>query len=313
MWGRLRLRLLNKRRPGVALVTTDVVGLHGGDEDLPHLVGSLSRRGVRTRTAVWHDPTVSWNDYDLLILRSPWDYTHRFDEFNDWFDGVSNRVEVLNCGHTVRWNLDKSYLLSLAAAGVPVIPTQVAATAGEVDEALAGVDAEAVVVKPLVGAGSSHAGMFEKGDPAAVALASRILSLGRQVAVQPAIPSVAKTGEKDLVFIDGEFSHAVTKGPILAMGGELIDGSYRETIEPYQARPSEVALASKCLESLSVMVRQSGCDCYTCTPLYARFDLVDSHSGPLLLEAEVFEPSLFVGTAPASAERFAEAVIARLG
>jgi hypothetical protein len=32
-----------------------------------------------------------------------------------------------------------------------------------------------------------------------------------------------------------------------------------------------------------------------------------------LLEAEEFEPSLFVGTAPASAERFAEAVIARLG
>jgi hypothetical protein len=47
-------------------------------------------------------------------------------------------------------------------------------------------------------------------------------------------------------------------------------------------------------------------------PLYARLDLVETNEGPALLEAELFEPSYFVHTAPASEARFASAVLARL-
>jgi hypothetical protein len=46
--------------------------------------------------------------------------------------------------------------------------------------------------------------------------------------------------------------------------------------------------------------------------LYARVDLLDSASGPIVIEVELTEPSLFVGTAPGAPQRFAAAVAARV-
>ena len=44
--------------------------------------------------------------------------------------------------------------------------------------------------------------------------------------------------------------------------------------------------------------------------LYARVDLIpDADGAPLLVELELAEPSLFLGTAPGSADRFADAIV----
>lgn len=48
--------------------------------------------------------------------------------------------------------------------------------------------------------------------------------------MQPAIDSVAMVGERALVYFDGVFSHALTKGPLLDLGGELLGGVYTEQI-----------------------------------------------------------------------------------
>ena len=78
-----------------------------------------------------------------------------------------------------------------------------------------------MVVKPTVSAGSKNTGLFRRGDPAARALADEILGLGKTVMVQPAIASVAAVGETAMLYFDGQFSHSVTKGPLLAEGGGL--------------------------------------------------------------------------------------------
>ena len=47
--------------------------------------------------------------------------------------------------------------------------------------------------------------------------------------------------------------------------------------------------------------------------LYARVDLIPGpDGGPTLIELELTEPSLFLRTAPASADRLAEAILKRL-
>ena len=49
----------------------------GGDADDAPLVAALPE----ARWAVWDDPSVDWSAFDLVVLRSTWDYQERHDEF----------------------------------------------------------------------------------------------------------------------------------------------------------------------------------------------------------------------------------------
>jgi len=48
------------------------------------------------------------------------------------------------------------------------------------------------------------------------------------------------------------------------------------------------------------------------TPLYARVDLLPHDGGPVIIEVELTEPSVFVAHAEGAPERFAEAIAAVL-
>ena len=49
-----------------------------------------------------------------------------------------------------------------------------------------------------------------------------------------------------------------------------------------------------------------------CCSAYARVDLLDTEQGPVVIELELTEPSLFFGTAPGSADRLVTAVLRHL-
>src|SRR5699024_7938655 len=112
---------------------------------------------------------------------------------------------------------------------------------GDADQGPGG-EAEAephVVLKPTVGAGAQLAGLLRPDDPAALALGRSILAEDRTVMLQPEIPELTAGREKALYMVDGGFTHAVAKGALLARGGGLRGGSYRET--PAQVATSPAA------------------------------------------------------------------------
>ena len=86
--------------------------------------GAWRARGSRREAAVWDDPDVDWLAYELVIVRSTWDYPRRRDAFVAWAERLPR---VLNPAAVLRWNTDKRYLADLAAAGVPTVPTVFAA------------------------------------------------------------------------------------------------------------------------------------------------------------------------------------------
>ena len=130
--------------------------------------------------------------------------------------------------------------------------------------------------------------------------------------VQPCIPGVAEVGERSVVYFDGSLSHTLAKGPLLALGGGLIGGEYRETITATTVTDAEHELADTVARVVPSILRRNGCDCASAVPLYARYDMVMSDDGPLLLEAELFEPCFFLHTSPGSEHHFAAAVARRL-
>ncbi|MBS1848433.1 MAG: hypothetical protein JST73_09170 [Actinobacteria bacterium] len=296
----------------VALVTTDLAAVGETDHDLDRIIGALGDLGIAATAARWRDPTVTWDDFELVVIRSPWDYPEHLADFLAWMARIETATTVRNCPTMIRWNLDKTYLSVLQRAGIPIVPTEFCDDAAAVDAALDRVETPRVVVKPNISIGSRDSGLFDRGDPRARGLAADILTGGRRVLVQPAVERVAEVGEHDLVCFDGRFSHAFVKGPILRPGGGFLGGTYTEVIDPVTPTDAEIDLAERAGRAIADAVGHETCGCGDTTPLYARFDIVDASVGPLLLEAELFEPAFFLDSAPGAAERFAEAVRARL-
>ncbi|NLA34725.1 MAG: hypothetical protein GX868_03445 [Actinobacteria bacterium] len=297
----------------IALVTTDMSTIEFDDPDLEPIHAALVAAGHDTVQANWLDESVDWSAFDLAVIRCPWDYMSRVEEFLAWLDRVETLTTLWNPPAFIRWNLDKTYLLTLDHLGVPVVPTLVAASVDEVGEAIAAVvdtGFDNLVVKPTVSAGSKDTGLFSADDPAAVKLAEHIVAMGKQVIVQPAIPSVAEVGEQALMFFNGEFSHAFNKGPLLAHGGGLLSGDeYVEQLSLATPTVDELDVAHRVLDA----VRSVAPGLEGRFPLYARIDLVATDEGPLLLEAEMFEPSYNVWLADGLVERFVAAVESVLG
>jgi glutathione synthase/RimK-type ligase-like ATP-grasp enzyme len=280
----------------VALVTCGALPDLEDDDRL--VIGPLEALGVRAGPVVWDDPAADWSGYDLAVLRSPWDYTARRDDFVAWAGSVprlANPVDI------VAWNTDKTYLSVLADAGVPVVPTEWIRPGDPWQPP----DGE-YVVKPAVSSGSRDTGRYATSDGAlAREHVRRLQAAGRLVMVQPYLSAVDEAGETGLLYIGGALSHAIRKGPMLSGpdSGTRPPGLYLpERITARQPSDAEVEVAEKVLAAVP-----GGAD----RLLYARVDLIPGPDGsPLLVELELTEPSLFLGWAPASAERFASAIAA---
>jgi hypothetical protein len=270
------------------------------DPDDRPLAAALRGRGHRVAIVAWDDSGFDWAQARLVLLRNPWDYYRRFEEFLAWAARVDAATSLWNPLAVLRWNLHKGYLVELAAAGVPVVPTELVRRGSDCDlpALLARRGWRRGVVKPAVSADSWETVVFDSGELAAAAeLVARRLP-ERDLLVQPFLESVESDGERCLVFLDGELSHAVRKNPITRGGrwAGLPEGT------PVAVADDELAIARRVLAAAPA----SGL-------LYARVDLVrDATGAPVLLELELAEPTLFLADHPAGLARLVAGIERRL-
>jgi hypothetical protein len=282
----------------VALVTCAEVPDLDPDDRL--LLEPLARYNVGADPVVWDDAGVNWGAYDLVVLRSPWDYTRRREEFVAWARMVPR---LTNPADVVGWNTDKRYLGDLQTAGVPVVPTEWIAP----DEHWALPARGEWVIKPAVSAGSIDTGRYDMADPEhrelAVGHLTRLRQAGRLVMVQPYLPSVDSYGETAVLFLGGRYSHAVRKGPMLTGPDVGVEGLFKEEdITAREPTEHELAVAARALDAVPGGPERL---------LYARFDLVAGRDGePLVIELELTEPSLFLYTAANAPDTLAAAIAA---
>ncbi|HWS32762.1 MAG TPA: hypothetical protein VN408_08460, partial [Actinoplanes sp.] len=167
------------------------------------------------------------------------------------------------------------------------------------------------VVKPTVSAGSQDTGRYllPGQTDLAVAHVERLTAAGRTAMIQPYLSAVDTEGETAVLCLpdaSGEltFSHGIRKSAMLTVsgGGRVDAGSERITAR--QPSIAELDLAVRVLAAIPGGAKQL---------LYARVDMIPGPDGaPTLIELELTEPSLFLRTAPGSADRLADAILARL-
>jgi glutathione synthase/RimK-type ligase-like ATP-grasp enzyme len=197
----------------------------------------------------------------------------------------------------LRWSSDKRYLNDLAGRGCDVIPTVWNPDhAGELPVA------DEWVVKPAISAGSRNTARWATRDEVLEHVRG-LRAAGATAMVQPYVASVDYQGETALLFIGGRFSHAVRKGPLLLPDeGVRQDRNSRGDLRVVNATTEQLALARTVLAAATAQLA------LTAPLLYARVDVVAGDRGPLLLELELIEPSLFLPQDPAAPQRLVGAV-----
>jgi hypothetical protein len=276
------------------------VDLPEPDLDEAPLLAGLAAAGLTTGVLAWDDPAADWSAARMTVLRATWNYPLRPRAFLRWAQATAGVTDLWNRLPAVRWCLHKSYLLDLQRSGVAVAPTELVPHGS--DRTLAEVMRRRgwreAVVKPAISAASFRTKRVHATRQAEGEAHLRALAVDGDVLVQQYLHAVEDYGERALVWIDGELTHAVRKSPRFDEDDESVSAA-----QPIA--PAEAALATAALDRVAAALGEP--------PLYARIDVAPGPGGePLLMELELIEPSLFFPQSPAALTRFVAAIRRRL-
>ncbi len=282
-------------------------------DDRP-FAAALERRGLAPVPVRWDDPAEPWERHSALLLRSCWDYHHRAEAFARWLDRLESLgSRVYNPLPTLRWNLRKTYLRDLEAAGTRITGTVWAemGSATTLSDVARSTGWTTMVVKPTVSASGWETWLVERagvaGDERRFARDLRT----RDLMIQPFMPSVLTEGEISFIFLVGRYSHAVRKRP---MPGEFrVQEEHGGSVEREQPAASLVAQAARALAAVPQAARAPLQRAATPAPLYARVDGLVVEGGLVVTELELIEPKLYFGWGEGAADRLAQEVAQRLG
>jgi len=191
-------------------LSMDDLGSYVSDDELA--VPPLRALGWQVDTVSWRDKTVDWNDYEAVIIRTPWDYQRDPEAFLDVLaviDASSARLE--NSIDIVKWNLNKGYLRDLEKKGVNIVPTiwkERGIDKTDVGEWLRYFNTGEVVLKPTVSATAEFTYRLTAFQPELTEIFA-----GREYMVQPFMPNIVTEGEYSLFYFSGEYSHTILKAP----------------------------------------------------------------------------------------------------
>ena len=277
--------------PNVALATCAKLPEPDADEEL--LVRALEARGAHVRLLPWDDAAQAASSNELVVVRSTWNYFEDLERFLAWVERTSRVANILNPADVIRANVKKTYLRDLERRGIDIVPTEYVAR-GEsrpIDEICRARGWGAIVIKPVVSAGSFLTRRFEASQTAEAQRFLDEITVERDAMVQRYMESVDGYGERSIVWIDGEPSHAIRKSPRFVGGAESVSAEM-------PIAEDERALADRVVAPLASEL------------LYARVDVVRDEDDKLrLLELELIEPSLFLKQCPRALERLTDAIL----
>lgn len=267
------------------------------------LADALSSHGLRVARKNWADPDFDWTQTRAAMFRTTWDYFHRFGEFSAWLDRVTAQTRLLNAPDTIRWNMDKHYLLDLEAQGIRIPPTRIVHRGEAITLATlhqeTGWHQQETILKPTISGGARHTYRLNPDSWTAHEDIFQQLIAQEDMMLQPLQHRVLSEGEMSLMVMGGRFTHGVLK--IAKPGDFRVQDDFGGTAHPHLPAPEAIELAERAVAACQPL------------PLYARVDLITDNEGELaVMEMELIEPELWFRFHPPAAEVLAEAIAAFL-
>jgi len=285
-----------------SFVTWDIPNFDELFEEDKLLQRGFEAQGFEAEVVVWNHPDMEWNEFDVALIRSTWDYLDQ----QDLFLRVLAQIEATTCKlfnplEAVRWNIDKHYLFDLEKWKVPIIPTYLASHI-EMD-ALHNIFADhgwqTAIIKPMVGLAASYTHKVTLDELESTLLTLKTSHPQLEFMIQPFIESVVHEGEWSFIYFNQKLSHVLLKKP--APNDYRVQGIYGGTIQSAEPHPDDLFQAEAVMAKLPFDLLQARLD----------FIRVDGHLS--IIEVELIEPIFSFNLVPESIERLVNATRARFG
>jgi glutathione synthase/RimK-type ligase-like ATP-grasp enzyme len=293
--GRGNTRGLREPSASVALATSSALAdLWAGDR---LFLEELRRRGYEAAPRTWDDERVDWRAWDVVVIRSCWDYHLKIERFRSWIAELERSgVRLVNRPGVLRWNMHKGYLLEVARAGGRIPPTRLVPKGSprSLRDELRDAGWPSAVIKPAISA-SGHSTRLIDGHPRDEDERNyEEMRTTGDVLLQAYVPEVGQHGEWSLVFFDGRYSHAALKRA--APGEFRVHIEWGGTVERSEPPPPLVREAQALIDALDLGAT------------YARVDGTEIDGHLVVMELELIEPELFFDCHPDAPARLADAL-----
>jgi len=258
------------------------------------LARSLVAKGFTVSPVPW-DKQADWKQYNMLILRSCWNYHEKYQQFLKWLYLIEQlKVPVWNSIDLVRWNSHKFYLADLKGKGIAIPPTEFVKkiTPINIKQLCEQKKWEDIVIKPAIGVSAYKIARFKISElTKAQSYAKKLLETS-DILIQQCLPEILSDGEYSLVFFGNTFSHAVNKKP---KQGEFRSNYKFGVTETLMHLPKRIINQAK--HALEIVANPT---------LYTRIDGCVRDDKFILMELELIEPHLFINHYLQGTELFSE-------
>ena len=257
----------------------------------------LIGHGFQPDHVSWHDESIDWNQYDVAVIRSTWDYQDNVDKYLKVLEKIeASQARLENSLDVVKWNINKNYLKEVEAKGADIVPTLWVEKINYdlVESYFDQFNTDLIIIKPTISANAENTFWLKRGSFADSKELLMNSLANRQLMVQPFVQAVVDEGEYSVFFFAGEFSHSILKTP--KSGDFRVQEEYGGLLKSITPCTELLTAAQKALQTTPEKL------------LYARIDLVQHENKFKVMEVELIEPSLYFNYHDEAANNFAKAL-----
>jgi glutathione synthase/RimK-type ligase-like ATP-grasp enzyme len=255
----------------------------------------LKKLGLEVTRKDWDDKEFNWENAKILLIRSTWDYFHRFREFKEWINKVKLKSTLINSYEQINWNFDKHYLKDLQQNNIN-IPASIFIKKGStktLQEHMKNNNWDCIVIKPTISGAGRHTYKVDNSNVSDINKNFLKLIQEEDYIVQEFQKNIISKGEVAVVLINGEYTHAILK---LAKKGDFrVQDDFGGTVHDYEPNKDMINFAQESIKNLNP------------TPVYARVDIIwDNNDKMAVSELELIEPELWFRNNPSAAVKIAK-------
>ncbi len=282
------------------------------------VVNALRDLGVTVKAVIWGEKNIQeLKNSNLLVMRSPWDYMDTQElrlSFTNWLTYLKdNEIKTENNIDFMLWLINKQYLKDLEKEDIAIVPTEIINQHEKISLEEIFTNHGPFILKPCYSAAGKGL-QFISSRNQAIEFDPKFKELIDQESylLQPFIQEIKNNGEWSLIFINGNYSHAIHKKP--GDGSILVQAEQGGSLNFIEPPDSLIKHANetyfKILQAFKTKYPDENNNRYI--PLYLRCDFIETKNQYLLSECEGVEPELFFRVKSSSAITFAKSLVSRV-
>lgn len=254
----------------------------------------LNTNQVEVDIISWQDKTIDYTKYDLVVIRSIWNYQYHLKDFLNWLQFLeSNNINLCNSIDVIRNNYDKFKQFEILKNNeIKIIDTEFLSIDKNISKKIKSLkfsNFEFLVTKPTISESSNNTYIVGKQNKNYknfvnindIANKYMDINANAKLMVQPFLEEVFD-GEYSICCISGKITHAILRF------NDVFNNSNKIKYIPVESLDQQIISIVE--KVLSIKEYQS--------TLYSRIDLIKCDDWYLVMEVELLDPNMFISFLP---------------